>query len=107
MDLQLSAKLALVTGSTAGIGFAISSVLASEGATVIINGRSGTRVAEATEKIRQRHPHSKLEALIGDLSKVEAVEQGAVSKRRALCGGAGVLRNRPSQLAAQTVRHNR
>jgi len=36
MDLQLSGKLALVTGSTAGIGLAIGSTLAGEGATVII-----------------------------------------------------------------------
>lgn len=75
MDLQLSGKLALVTGSTAGIGLAIGSALASEGATVIINGRSEKRVTEAIETIRQKHPHAKLEALIGDLSKVEAVKQ--------------------------------
>ena len=75
MDLQLSGKLALVTGSTAGIGLAIGSTLAGEGATVIINGRSEKRVTEAIEKIRQEHPHAKLEALVGDLSKVEAVKQ--------------------------------
>jgi NAD(P)-dependent dehydrogenase (short-subunit alcohol dehydrogenase family) len=74
MDLQLSGKLALVTGSTAGIGLAIGSILAGEGATVIINGRSEKRVTEAIEKIRQKHPHAKLEALVGDLSKVEAVK---------------------------------
>jgi NAD(P)-dependent dehydrogenase (short-subunit alcohol dehydrogenase family) len=39
MDLQLSSKLALVTGSTGGIGLAIGSALAGEGATVVINGR--------------------------------------------------------------------
>src|SRR5437867_8303798 len=79
MDLQLSGKLALVTGSTAGIGLAIGSTLAGEGATVIINGRSEKRVTEAIEKIRQQHPHAKLEALIGDLSKVEAVKQATSS----------------------------
>ena len=75
MDLQLSGKLALVTGSTAGIGLAIGSALAGEGATVIINGRSEKRVTEAIQKIRQQHPHGKLEALIGDLSKGEVVKQ--------------------------------
>jgi NAD(P)-dependent dehydrogenase (short-subunit alcohol dehydrogenase family) len=79
MDLQLSDKLALVTGSTAGIGLAIGSALAGEGATVIINGRSEKRVTDAIQKIRQKHPHSKLEALIGDLSKVEAVKQATNS----------------------------
>jgi len=68
-----------VTGSTAGIGLAIGSTLAGEGATVIINGRSEKRVTGAIEKIRQKHPHAKLEAFIGDLSKVEAVKQATGS----------------------------
>ncbi|MDB6175886.1 MAG: oxidoreductase, partial [Chthoniobacteraceae bacterium] len=40
MDLQLTDKLALVSGSTAGIGLAIATSLAAEGARVIINGRT-------------------------------------------------------------------
>jgi NAD(P)-dependent dehydrogenase (short-subunit alcohol dehydrogenase family) len=75
MDLQLSGKLALVTGSTGGIGLAIGSVLAGEGATVIIDGRSKERVTEAIEKVQQKHPRAKLEPLIADLSRVEAVTQ--------------------------------
>jgi 3-oxoacyl-[acyl-carrier protein] reductase len=73
MDLQLTGKLALVTGSTAGIGLAIGSTLAGEGATVIINGRSGSRVAKAIAKIRQKHSYAKLEPFVGDLAKVEPV----------------------------------
>ena len=75
MDLQLSSKLALVTGSTGGIGLAIGSTLAGEGATVVINGRSKERVTQAMGKIRLKHPRAKLEPLIGNLSKVEAVTQ--------------------------------
>src|SRR5438132_575547 len=75
MDLQLTGKRALVTGSTAGIGLAIGTTLASEGATVIINGRSESRVTGAVVKIRQRYPQAKLETLAGDLSKAEVVEQ--------------------------------
>ena len=45
MDLQLTNKKALVTGSTAGIGFAVASLLAQEGAAVVVNGRSQRRVA--------------------------------------------------------------
>ena len=47
MNLQLGNKLALVSGSTAGIGWAIAKALAAEGARVIVNGRSEARVKEA------------------------------------------------------------
>jgi hypothetical protein len=52
MDLQLRGKRALVTGSTAGIGFAIARELAREGAAVIVSGRTKERVEEAVEKLR-------------------------------------------------------
>ena len=47
MNLQLTDKLALISGSTKGIGFAIAAGLAREGAKVIINGRSEKSVNEA------------------------------------------------------------
>src|SRR6202047_2414163 len=47
MNLQLDGKLALVTGSTAGIGYAIAEALAREGARVIVNGRTEQAVVEA------------------------------------------------------------
>jgi NAD(P)-dependent dehydrogenase (short-subunit alcohol dehydrogenase family) len=47
MDLQLEGKSALVTGSTAGIGLAIATALAKEGAEVIVNGRTQERVDKA------------------------------------------------------------
>jgi NAD(P)-dependent dehydrogenase (short-subunit alcohol dehydrogenase family) len=68
MDLQLKGKVALVTGSTTGIGFAIGSSLAGEGATVIINGRSEKRIGDAIATIRQKYPQARLEAFAGDLS---------------------------------------
>jgi NAD(P)-dependent dehydrogenase (short-subunit alcohol dehydrogenase family) len=43
VDLKLIGKIALVTGSTAGIGFAIAKSLASEGAHVYVNGRTQER----------------------------------------------------------------
>jgi NAD(P)-dependent dehydrogenase (short-subunit alcohol dehydrogenase family) len=51
MNLQLEGKRALVTGSTAGIGFAIAEALANEGATVIVNGRTQKRVDEALARL--------------------------------------------------------
>src|SRR5438128_2019764 len=77
VDLQLKDKLALVTGSTAGIGLAIGSSLAGEGATVIINGRSGRRVDDAIATIRQKHPQARLEACAGDLSTAATAQQVA------------------------------
>ena len=75
MDLKLENKLSLVTGSTAGIGLAIANSLAAEGARVIVNGRSETRVTEAMEKIRQSQPQAKLEALVADLAKPEGAAE--------------------------------
>jgi NAD(P)-dependent dehydrogenase (short-subunit alcohol dehydrogenase family) len=74
MNLLLKEKLALISGSTAGIGLAIAEGLAREGATVIVNGRSKPRVANAIETIRQKHPGSEVEGFAGDLSTVEGVE---------------------------------
>jgi len=51
VDLQLKDKLALVSGSTAGIGYAIAEALAREGARVIINGRTQAAVSGAITKI--------------------------------------------------------
>jgi NAD(P)-dependent dehydrogenase (short-subunit alcohol dehydrogenase family) len=51
MKIDLSGKTALVTGSTAGIGFAIAKGLAVAGAEVSINGRSQARVDEAVSKL--------------------------------------------------------
>ncbi len=67
MQLQLENKLALVSGSTAGIGFAIAKALAGEGARVIVNGRTESRVAEAVAIIRKTVPAAKLEPLALDL----------------------------------------
>lgn len=71
MNLQLENKLALVTGSTAGIGFAIAKGLAAEGARVIVNGRTDARVTDAIKSIRREHPSAKLEGFVADLSRAD------------------------------------
>ncbi len=55
MNLQLNGKTALVTGSTAGIGLAIATTLATEGASVIVNGRTQERVDSAMKKSGAAH----------------------------------------------------
>jgi 3-oxoacyl-[acyl-carrier protein] reductase len=51
MDLELTGKIALVTGSSAGIGFSIARELASEGATIILNGRDSDRLSQAKQHL--------------------------------------------------------
>jgi NAD(P)-dependent dehydrogenase (short-subunit alcohol dehydrogenase family) len=73
MDLQLKGKTALVTGSTAGIGFAIAQVLAYEGATVVINGRSEHRVNQAIQQIKASNSEANLIAAPADLSNKKEI----------------------------------
>ena len=75
MDLQLTKKLALVTGSTAGIGYAIAVGLAREGAEVIVNGRTQKAVDDAVAKLAAdplvKSSGGQLRGFAGDLSRAE------------------------------------
>jgi NAD(P)-dependent dehydrogenase (short-subunit alcohol dehydrogenase family) len=73
MDLQLTNKKALVTGSTAGIGFAIASALAQEGAAVVVNGRSQRWVEEAVRRIQGQQKDAQVTGLVADLGTMEGV----------------------------------
>src|SRR5579863_3820255 len=75
MDLQLEGKLALVSGSTAGIGFAIAKALANEGAHVIVNGRTASRVETAIQKLRDARVRGRVEGFAGDLGTSDGVDQ--------------------------------
>jgi NAD(P)-dependent dehydrogenase (short-subunit alcohol dehydrogenase family) len=67
MNLELQDKTAVVSGSTAGIGLAIATALAAEGARVVINGRTEARVSAALVKIRQRVPKAEARGVAADL----------------------------------------
>lgn len=68
MDLHLHDKLALVSGSAKGIGHAIATGLAREGARVIVNGRSQASVDAALTALRAQVPGARAEGFAGDLS---------------------------------------
>ncbi len=74
MDMQLKDKLALVSGSTAGIGYAIAAALSREGARVIVNGRTQESVADAVSKIQSATGNEVL-GFAGDLGTAAAAEK--------------------------------
>jgi NAD(P)-dependent dehydrogenase (short-subunit alcohol dehydrogenase family) len=72
MDLKLNGKLALVSGSSKGIGLAIARVLAAEGCRVIINGREPAAVSDAVACIKAATPGADVQTFVGDLSTAQA-----------------------------------
>src|ERR1700752_3543744 len=71
MDLDLSGKLALVTGSTPGTGPGPTKGLTEMGAEVIVNGRERAAVDEAIAEIRKVAPNARLKAAAFDLGGAE------------------------------------
>ena len=74
MNLGLEDKTAVVSGSTAGIGLAIATALAQEGANVVVNGRTERRVTAALERIHQRVDNAVLRGVAADLGTSTGVD---------------------------------
>jgi NAD(P)-dependent dehydrogenase (short-subunit alcohol dehydrogenase family) len=74
MDLGLRGKLAVVSGSTAGIGLAIAATLAAEGAKVVVNGRTQPRVDAAIKGIQKNVAGADLRGVAADLGTVAGVD---------------------------------
>jgi NAD(P)-dependent dehydrogenase (short-subunit alcohol dehydrogenase family) len=74
MDLDLKNKTALVTGSTAGIGFAIAKLLAQEGATVYINGRSADKIDTAIKQLQLETGNINIRGIACDFSKTDEID---------------------------------
>ena len=68
MKIDLSGKTAIVTGSTGGIGFAITRGLADCGATVVVNGLTQAAVDRAIASVRASTPKAELRGVAADLS---------------------------------------
>src|SRR6202521_4087911 len=75
MDFGLKGKKVVVSGSTAGIGFAIAAALAAEGAQVFLNGRTEARVTAALNSIRQRVKNADVRGIPADLGTAHGVEK--------------------------------
>ncbi|UKT63627.1 SDR family NAD(P)-dependent oxidoreductase [Pedobacter mucosus] len=73
MDLQIKGKVAFISGSTSGIGFAIAHRLLLEGAEVIINGRSNETVSKALAELKHLVDGAIVTGIAADFSKVEDV----------------------------------
>jgi NAD(P)-dependent dehydrogenase (short-subunit alcohol dehydrogenase family) len=74
MQIDLHGKRAIVTGSTAGIGFAIARGLAETGAAVVINGRSEQSAEAARKRLTQALPQANVEAIAADLGTAAGVD---------------------------------
>jgi len=75
MDLQLKGKVAFVSGSTKGIGFAIATQLLQEGAVVVINGRIKEVVDAAVQKLKALVPNAEVSGLAADFAKADEVNE--------------------------------
>jgi len=74
LDLKLTGKTALVTGSTAGIGFGIARRLLQEGASVVINGRTEARINSALDQLRRVIPDCTVQGCAADFADADAVQ---------------------------------
>jgi NAD(P)-dependent dehydrogenase (short-subunit alcohol dehydrogenase family) len=97
MNIDLTGKRAVVTGSTSGIGFAIARGLASSGAAVTVNGRSQKNVDAATRRLREEVPRAKVEGVVADLATAAGVAAfiARVAETDILVNNLGIFEPKP------------
>ncbi|HEX9433606.1 MAG TPA: SDR family oxidoreductase [Burkholderiales bacterium] len=97
MNLDISGKRAVVSGSTAGIGFATAQLLAAEGAQVVVNGRTESRVAAALEAIRKALPKAQVRGVAADLGSADGCAKltAAVPEADILVNNVGIFEPKP------------
>ena len=97
MDFGLRGKRALVTGSTAGIGFATARALANEGAHVTLNGRTEARVSDAVERIRRELADATVDGIAADLSSGDGCRAliGHLTEVDVLVNNLGIFEPKP------------
>src|SRR4030095_11497547 len=77
MNLELENKQAFSSGSTPGIGLAIASRLAREGAEVWLNGRTPERVDQAIAEIKKEIASTNLRGIVADLGTADGCSEVA------------------------------
>src|ERR1700686_4234413 len=97
MDLGLKGKKVVVSGSTAGIGFAIAASPAADGGQVIVNGRKDARVTAALNSIRQRFKNADVREIAADLGTASGVAAFLQQAREAdiLVNNLGIFEPKP------------
>ena len=92
MDLQLSDKVALVTGSSRGLGFACAKTLAAEGCRVSISARGADRLAAAAAELSADSAAERVLAVQADLTTCQGVED-VINRTVSAFGGMDILVN--------------
>jgi NAD(P)-dependent dehydrogenase (short-subunit alcohol dehydrogenase family) len=97
MDLELRGKVALVTGSTAGIGLAIAQALAAEGAEVVVNGRTQRRVDDAVRAVKESTTAGTVRGIAADLGTREGADRliAALPSVDVLVNNLGIFEAKP------------
>jgi NAD(P)-dependent dehydrogenase (short-subunit alcohol dehydrogenase family) len=97
MNIDLSGKQAVVSGSSAGIGFAIARGLADSGAAVVVNGRSAKTTDAAARRLSELVPGAKVAGVAADLSTADGVAQfvSRVSTTDILVNNLGIFEPKP------------
>lgn len=97
MNLELENKTAFISGSTAGIGLAIASRLAREGAEVWLNGRTPERVEQAIAEIKKEIASANLRGIVADLGTAEGCSEVArqLPKVDVLVNNVGIFEAKP------------
>lgn len=97
MDLKLSDKIVFVSGSTAGIGFAIAKKFLEQGAQVIINGRTKEGVEKAVDELKLSVVNSKISGISADFLKVDEVNRliSELPEVDILINNAGIFEPKP------------
>jgi 3-oxoacyl-[acyl-carrier protein] reductase len=106
MDLGLQDKVALVTGSSRGLGLASAKALAAEGARVMLTARGAEQLARAAEEVVALSSTDAVQTTVADLATAAGVEH-AVAATVAAFGRLDVLVNNWAWAVGGTARHQR